>query len=366
MQREDSHPAWALDRRGPLTDRQPVKRQRGSSSGVELPVELEIALEDFLDSLKLTRNLSVHTVRAYRSDIHGLFAHLARHDKHSVADLDLRVLRSWLAQLQTLGAARTTLARRAAAARTFTAHARTAGWISVDPGLRLASPRTHRSLPVVLDAAQARAVVEAAGSRRSLDKDKEKAADEDEDAEGGSTIPAPVDDAVDRGLALRDRAVMEVLYGCGIRVSELVGLDIADIDDARRVIRVLGKGGKERVTPYGLPAQRALDGYLGAGRVVLVTAASGPALFLGRRGGRLGQREARRIVHAAVAAVPDTPDVGPHGLRHSAATHVLEGGADLRSVQELLGHASLATTQIYTHVSAERLKAVYHRAHPRA
>ncbi len=358
----DNHPAWALDRRGPLKDRQPVKRQGRSISGVELPVELATALEDFLDSLSLTRNLSVHTVRAYRSDIHGLFAHLARHDKHSVADLDLRVLRSWLAQLQTLGAARTTLARRAAAARTFTAHAHTAGWISVDPGLRLASPRTHRSLPVVLDAAQARAVVDAAGTRCSPDTDKAR----DEDVNSGARTQSPVDDAVVRGLALRDRAVMEVLYGCGIRVSELVGLDVADIDDSRQVIRVLGKGSKERVTPYGLPAQRALDGYLGAGRAALVTTASGTALFLGRRGGRLGPREARRIVHAAVAAVPDIPDVGPHGLRHSAATHVLEGGADLRSVQELLGHASLATTQIYTHVSAERLKAVYHRAHPRA
>jgi len=176
----------------------------------------------------------------------------------------------------------------------------------------------------------------------------------------------PTGDDVGRALDMRDRLVLELLYGCGIRVSELVGLDVGDIDLDRRVVRVFGKGSKERVTPYGLPAQSALDAYSSAGRPVLSRADSGPALLLGRRGGRLGQREARRIVHAAVVAVAGTPDIGPHGLRHSAATHVLEGGADLRSVQELLGHSSLATTQIYTHVSAERLKAVYRQAHPRA
>lgn len=320
-----------------------------------LPDALETALEDFLYSLAGTRNPSAHTIRAYRSDIRGLLEHLTRHGENDLAGLDLAVLRSWLAQLQTLGAARSTLARRAAAARSFTAHARAAGWIPVDPGLRLASPRPHRSLPEVLNADQARAVVDAAGQRASAGDD-----DDSDNADIGAS------DAVDRAVAQRDRLVLELLYGCGIRVSELVGLALTDIDPGRRVIRVFGKGSKERVTPYGLPAQHALDAYTSTGRPVLATADSGPALFLGRQGGRLGQREARRIVHAAVAAVPGTPDIGPHGLRHSAATHVLEGGADLRSVQELLGHASLATTQIYTHVSAERLKAVYRQAHPRA
>jgi integrase/recombinase XerC len=305
-----------------------------------LPAALGAALDDFLHSLALTRNLSPHTVRAYRGDVRGLLEHLNRHGTQDLADLDLSVLRSWLAQQQTLGAARSTLARKAAAARTFTAHARAAGWISVDPGMRLSSPRAHRSLPVVLNADQARAVVDTAGSDPGA--------------------------RVQRAVATRDRLVLELLYGCGIRVSELVGLDLGDIDSARRVVRVFGKGSKERVVPYGLPAERALEVYAGAGRPVLARADSGRAMFLGRKGGRLGQREARRIVHLAVAAVPETPDIGPHGLRHSAATHVLEGGADLRSVQELLGHASLATTQIYTHVSAERLKAVYRQAHPRA
>jgi integrase/recombinase XerC len=316
---------------------------------------LNAALDDFLDSIALTRNLSPHTVRAYRGDVRGLLEHLIRHRAQDLADLDLSVLRSWLAQQQTLGAARSTLARKAAAARTFTAHARAAGWISVDPGVRLSSPRAHRSLPVVLNADQARAVVEAAGPRAS-----------DATADGADGTGIGPSARVERAVAMRDRLVLELLYGCGIRVSELVGLDLGDLDGARRLIRVFGKGSKERVAPYGVPAERALEVYTRAGRPVLATADSGPAMFLGRKGGRLGQREARRIVHMAVAAVPETPDIGPHGLRHSAATHVLEGGADLRSVQELLGHASLATTQIYTHVSAERLKAVYRQAHPRA
>ena len=332
-----------------------MSRPRPRPGSTELPAALGAALDDFLHSLALTRNLSPHTVRAYRGDVRGLLEHLIRHGTQDLADLDLSVLRSWLAQQQTLGAARSTLARKAAAARTFTAHARAAGWISVDPGMRLSSPRAHRSLPVVLNADQARAVVDAAGRRAS-----------DGNVEGADTAGSDPGARVQRAVATRDRLVLELLYGCGIRVSELVGLDLGDIDSARRVVRVFGKGSKERVVPYGLPAERALEVYAGAGRPVLARADSGRAMFLGRKGGRLGQREARRIVHLAVAAVPETPDIGPHGLRHSAATHVLEGGADLRSVQELLGHASLATTQIYTHVSAERLKAVYRQAHPRA
>ncbi len=343
-----------------------MSRQRVQAGDDGLPAALETALEDFLAGLELTRNLSAHTIRAYRGDIRGLLVHLSRHGENDLAGLDLSVLRSWLAQQQTLGAARSTLARRAAAARTFTAHARAAGWMPADPGLRLASPRPHRSLPHVLNAEQARAVVEAAGSRRPAGVVPDAADREAGRQDGHELAGAGSAGRVDRALTSRDRLVLELLYGCGIRVSELVGLDLADVDSGRRVVRVFGKGSKERVTPYGLPAQSALDAYLSSGRPALVGDRSSPALLLGRQGGRLGQREARRIVHSAAAGVPDAPDIGPHGLRHSAATHVLEGGADLRSVQELLGHASLATTQIYTHVSAERLKAVYRQAHPRA
>jgi len=366
-----------------------VSRRRLQGDSADLPGPLATALENFLDSLSLDRDLSPHTVRAYRGDIRGLLQHLTRHGEHDLTGLELNVLRSWLAQQQTLGAARSTLARRAAAARAFTAHARKAGWIPVDPGLRLASPRPHRMLPSVLTADQARAVLDAAGKRSSRVADDPvpdrhfggaaaghgsdsgvnragRSGSVEDSADELGSAGHRADDTIERALAERDRLVLELLYGCGIRVSELVGLDVGDIDPGRRVLRVLGKGRKERVTPYGLPAQHSLDAYLSTGRRTLGTAQSGPALLLGRRGGRLGQREARRIVHAAMAAVPGTPDVGPHGLRHTAATHVLEGGADLRSVQELLGHASLATTQIYTHVSAERLKAVYRQAHPRA
>jgi len=179
-------------------------------------------------------------------------------------------------------------------------------------------------------------------------------------------VPAENEQPADTALRLRNALVVELLYASGVRVGELVGLDVDDVDRARRLLRVLGKGRKERSVPFGAPAAAALEDWLGRGRPALVTPTSGPALLLGVRGGRLDAREARRVVHTAIAAAPGVPDVGPHGLRHSAATHVLEGGADLRSVQELLGHASLATTQIYTHVTVERLRAVHARAHPRA
>jgi integrase/recombinase XerC len=178
----------------------------------------------------------------------------------------------------------------------------------------------------------------------------------------------PDTDSVHRSeaLAQRDQLVVELLYATGIRVSELVGLDIDDVDRGRRVIRVLGKGAKERTVPYGVAAERALDSWLHQGRPQLVAPGAGAALLLGARGRRLDPRAARTIVHERVQSVPGVPDIGPHGLRHTAATHLLDGGADLRSVQELLGHASLATTQIYTHVSVERLRRTYMQAHPRA
>jgi integrase/recombinase XerC len=166
--------------------------------------------------------------------------------------------------------------------------------------------------------------------------------------------------------AMRDRAALELLYATGIRVSELTGLDVDDVDLHRRTVRVMGKGGKQRTVPFGAPAARAVSDWLAAGRPARARADSGPALLLGSRGGRVDPRTVRRRVHALLAHVPGAPDLGPHGLRHSAATHVLEGGADLRAVQELLGHATLATTQIYTHVSVERLRSTYEQSHPRA
>jgi integrase/recombinase XerC len=300
-----------------------------------LPSPLAAALEEYEDHLRSQRNLSDHTVRGYVTDAVALLDHLSRRGGGQVHDLDLATLRSWLAQGRTKGHSRATTARHAASARSFTAWLRRAGLTPEDVGLRLVSPKAHRTLPGVLATDQARAVVESAA---------------------GAEEP----------VGLRDAVVLELLYASGIRVSELVGLDVDDIDRGRRLLRVLGKGSKERSVPYGVPAERALDAWLTRGRPALATPDSGPALLLGLRGRRLDAREVRRTVHAAAAATPGTPDLGPHGLRHSAATHVLEGGADLRSVQELLGHASLATTQIYTHVTVERLRAVHAQAHPRA
>ncbi len=308
---------------------------RTADARAALPPALAAALEGYEQALREERDLSDHTVRGYVTDAVWLLDHLARRGGTRVDELDLAVLRSWLAQGRTRGASRATTARRAAAARSFTAWLRRSGVTTEDVGLRLVSPKAHRTLPDVLAPDQARAVGESA---------------------------AGPDDPV----GLRDAVVLELLYASGIRVSELVGLDVDDVDRGRRLLRVLGKGRKERSVPYGAPAEQALDPWLTRGRPALATPDSGPALLLGLRGRRLDPREARRTVHAAVARAPGAPDVGPHGLRHSAATHVLEGGADLRSVQELLGHASLATTQIYTHVTVERLRAVHAQAHPRA
>lgn len=291
------------------------------------------ALGDFLTHLQAERGLSPHTVRAYQADVSSLLEHLCRLGIDSPHGLDLAGLRSWLARIRSQGGAPASLARRAAAARTFTAWASRRGLLDGDPGLQLATPRSRRRLPAVLRADQAEALVTA--------------------------------DVSDGPVALRDRAVAELLYASGLRVGELCGLDVDDLDRSRRVVRVLGKGAKERSVPVGVPAMRAIDDWLRRGRPLLATAVSRGALFLGARGGRIGPRTVRRMVHRRAEA-GGAPDIGPHGLRHSAATHLLEGGADLRSVQELLGHATLATTQIYTHVSVERLRDVYERAHPRA
>jgi integrase/recombinase XerC len=308
---------------------------RTADARAALPPALAEVLADYEEHLRWQRDLSAHTLRGYVGDAVWLLDHLVRRGGTRIEDLDLPTLRSWLAHNRTRGAGRATIARRAAAARSFTRWLRRSGLTSEDVGLRLVSPKAHRTLPEVLAPDQARAVVDSAA---------------------GAEDP----------VGLRDAVVLELLYASGIRVSELVGLDVDDVDRDRRLLRVLGKGRKERTVPYGAPAERALDAWLTRGRPALATERSGPALLLGVRGGRLDQREARRTVHTAVAAAPGAPDIGPHGLRHSAATHLLEGGADLRIVQELLGHSTLATTQLYTHVTVARLRAVHDQAHPRA
>jgi len=305
---------------------------------VDLPEEFATALAQYERHLVSERDLTPHTVRAYLGDVSGMLAHATALGLTSLDQLDVRSLRSWLANQQTRGKARTTMARRATAVRVFTAWALRTGRAGADPGAQLGTPKAHRSLPPALDVAEARALLEAAA----------RAADD------GSPV------------GLRDVAILELLYATGIRVGELCGLDVDDVDRGRRVVRVFGKGRKERTVPYGLPADTALASWLESGRPRLVAPGAGPALFLGARGGRVDQRAVRSMVHRRLADVPGAPDLGPHGLRHTAATHLLEGGADLRTVQELLGHASLATTQIYTHVTAERLRKAYQLAHPRA
>ena len=295
---------------------------------------IETLLEEFDEYLELNRGRSAHTRRAYLSDLRSLFEFTGG----GLNTLTLPRLRSWLAAQAGAGAARSTLARRTSAVKTFTGWALHRGLLGTDPAARLQTPKSHRVLPAVLRQDQALDAMEAL------------------------SIGAQQHDP----LALRDRVIVELLYATGIRVSELCGLDVDDIDTARRLLRVLGKGNKERTVPYGEPAEDALTAWLQTGRPALATAHSGPALLLGARGGRLDQRQARTVVHQTMAAVDGAPDLGPHGLRHSAATHLLEGGADLRVVQELLGHSTLATTQLYTHVSVARLRSVHDQAHPRA
>ncbi|MDT5349188.1 MAG: integrase/recombinase XerC [Mycobacterium sp.] len=294
-------------------------------------------LDEFDEHLALQCGRSAHTRRAYLGDVRSLYAFLAERELGLDA-LSLPILRSWLATAAGAGAARTTLARRTSAIKAFTAWATRRGLLATNPAARLQVAKAHRTLPAVLRQDQALAAMTAAKS--------------------GAQQRDP--------LALRDRLIVELLYATGIRVSELCGLDVDDIDTGHRVVRVLGKGNKERTVPFGRPAAEALQAWLADGRPVLVTPESGPALLLGSRGRRLDVRQARTVVHQTVAAVDGAPDIGPHGLRHSAATHLLEGGADLRVVQELLGHSSLATTQLYTHVAVSRLRAVHDQAHPRA
>ena len=355
----------------------PPKRREGPSDpqANSLPSALSTALAEFCRHLADELALSRHTVRAYHGDIQSLLEYASKAGVAGPGELDLDTLRGWLAEQHQAGAARATLARRGAAARAFTAYACRQGWLAADPGPQLGTPKAHRVLPQVLRRDEMNLVLADCADRVRR-----------ESAAGQRTAAA---------LATRDAAVLELLYATAIRVSELCELDAAGVDRQRRTVRVLGKGRKERVVPVGLPAMRALARWEETARPVLASSASGAALFLGARGGRLDPRTARRIVHArlraadlAAARLPGAAgregdgepagrgtgdgaahavrDAGPHAIRHTAATHLLEGGADLRSVQEILGHASPATTQIYTHVSAERLKAAYRQAHPRA
>ncbi|WP_260853466.1 tyrosine recombinase XerC [Kocuria palustris] len=299
-------------------------------------------LEDFAEHLHLERSRSRATVVAYTADVRRLLG-FAREQGAGLAEIDLPVLRGWLAAQHEHGASASTMARRTSALRTFFGWTASTGRTPGDPTLRLGAPRRAAHLPDVVGAGDLSEIAEGLAAR---------AADADRSPE-------------QRALAARDRLVIELLWATGVRVAELAGLDVDDVDRQRRTLRVIGKGDKQRVVPYGGPAADALELWLRQ-RGILSTGAGGPALLLGARGGRMGTRQIRGVVDRELAARPDVAARGPHALRHSAATHLLDGGADLRSVQELLGHESVATTQIYTHVSVDRLGAAFRQAHPRA
>lgn len=339
-------------------------------------MNLDQLLDDYLSHVAVERAYSPHTVAAYRSDLLDLIAFAEARGSTEARQLDLALLRDWLWAATERGLARTSIARRAASARGFTAWLLRRGTLDADPGARLKAPRAQRTLPRVLtEQAVAGALADLAARADTGD---------------------PVE--------VRNAAMVELLYASALRVSELVGLDLDDIDRRRRIVRVLGKGSKERMVPYGAPAARALDRYLDEARPAMIAAAalaeaapggghsppgvdsarsaaeqrtvnprtvdphvaSTRAAFLGARGHRIGVRSVYRLVAAVLSTIPGSGPSGPHAFRHTAATHLLDGGADLRAVQEFLGHASLGTTQIYTHVSSERLKQSYRTAHPRA
>ena len=302
-------------------------------------VALSEIRDAFLNYLESERNLSAHTIRAYLGDLDSFFEHLEKLDVTDFSKLELSHIRSWLANQQVKGGARTTLSRRAVSIRLFTKWATKKGYLAKDVGATLATPKGARTLPDVLNVADAGLAMDALATRVAEE---------------------------DGPLSKRDCAMVEVLYASGARVSELCGLDLQDIDYERNTIRVIGKGNKERTIPLGNPAMRALDAWLKEGRPSLAGDKSDRAVFLGARGKRIDQRTVRTVVYQALQALEGAVKLGPHALRHSAATHLLEGGADLRTVQEILGHASLATTQIYTHVSTERLQKAFKQAHPRA
>lgn len=299
------------------------------------------AVESFLEHVRHARGLSDQTVRAYANDLDQFVAFAAARGSTGLQDLGLELLRDWLWEADQRGLARSTIARRSSSVRAFTRWASETGVLATDPGARLRAPKGAAHLPRVVSSDQVRTVLDQLAARADTD---------------------------DAG-ALRDLAVVELLYAAAIRVSELVGIDVVDVDRSRLTVRVLGKGGKERVVPFGVPARDAVEAWLERGRPVLGGRTTPPepsALFLGDRGARLGVRSAYRIVARALEGLPGAGPSGPHTFRHTAATHLLDGGADLRAVQELLGHASLGTTQVYTHVSSARLREVYRTAHPRA
>lgn len=402
---EQMPPTQRIPAAGRLADTQPMSVQRGLA-------DADAALDSFLAYQKINKGLSANTIKSYSSDISACLDALESQGVHALGDVTLDNLRTWIAA-EAGDHAKSSMARKIVAVRSFFEYCAVHGIIASDPAQSLTTPKLPQTLPAVLTPEQARAMMDAADARAAQ---AERIAQVEDTAQagnprpgsvrqagsarqtghdasrpkGGTTAVAPIDE-LQEAIEVRDAAIVEVLYATGIRVAELVSLDIADIDFSQRTMRVTGKGSKTRVVPFGAPAARALQEWLDMGRPLIAahagnahngaqnpqgsqsnqsertakTADTRNAVFLGARGGRLNQRQAREAVHKA-AQQAHVPDVSPHALRHSAATHLLSGGADLREVQELLGHSSLRTTQRYTHVSIDQLRATYRQAFPRA
>ncbi len=313
-----------------------------NGSGGRSSDEVSASIERFIVHLRDERRASGHTVSAYQRDLRQLHAHLnERLGRPSrLADLDKRRLRAWLAEVST-GRSASSIARKMSCVRTFCLYLQRTGVLSASPAALLGSPKLRRKMPLFVGVDAAEQIMKAPLERLDrLERERE-----------------------------RDAAMVELLYGCGLRVSELVQLDEDDVDFGQSTVRVVGKGRKERLVPLGRKARAALEHYLkvrGDFRNPRTNKQDGAALFLGRLGSRLGVRQVQNIVRQVGALGAGRPDLHPHALRHSCATHMLEGGADLRAIQELLGHASLSTTQRYTHLSLDQILKVYDQAHPLA
>ena len=404
---EQMPPTQRIPAAGRVADTQPLSVQRGLA-------DADAALDSFLAYQRINKGLSANTIKSYSSDISACLDALESQGVRALGDVTLDNLRTWIAD-EAGSHAKSSMARKIVAVRSFFEYCAVHGIIASDPAQSLTTPKLPQTLPAVLTPEQARAMMDAADARAAQ---AERIAQDEYTAQagsntaqagrigrsgsgvraghdasrpkGGTTAVAPTDE-LREAIEVRDAAIVEVLYATGIRVAELVSLDIADIDFSQRTMRVTGKGSKTRVVPFGAPAARALQEWLDTGRPLIAAHAGNAhngaqgnqstqntnsgrtakatdarnAVFLGARGGRLNQRQAREAVHKA-AQQAHVPDVSPHALRHSAATHLLSGGADLREVQELLGHSSLRTTQRYTHVSIDQLRATYRQAFPRA
>ena len=398
---EQMPPTQRIPAAGRVADTQPLSVQRGLA-------DADAALDSFLAYQRINKGLSANTIKSYSSDISACLDALESQGVRALGDVTLDDLRTWIAA-EAGDHAKSSMARKIVAVRSFFEYCAVHGIIASDPAQSLTTPKLPQTLPAVLTPEQARAMMDAADARAAQ---AERIAQDEYTAQagsntaqagrigrsgsgvraghdasrpkGGTTAVAPTDE-LREAIEVRDAAIVEVLYATGIRVAELVSLDIADIDFSQRTMRVTGKGSKTRVVPFGAPAARALQEWLDTGRPLIAAHAGNAgngsqgnqsertakttdarnAVFLGARGGRLNQRQAREAVHKA-AQQAHVPDVSPHALRHSAATHLLSGGADLREVQELLGHSSLRTTQRYTHVSIDQVRATSRQAFPRA